>query len=103
MKRELKLKKNQRIKESFYMLTARANDHKKATEEEEEVKVVFIMEAEEDAITVVVTGHKEEMHLELYVIVATRPVIMSTIVPTGCLSSKKRRRMRMIAHMKLRS
>ena len=54
MKRELKLKKNHRIKESFYMLTARAKDHKKATEEEEEVKVVVITEEEEDAITVAI-------------------------------------------------
>lgn len=73
--------------------------------EEEEVKVVVITEEEEeeDAIMIVVTGHKEEMHLASCVIVATRPVIMSTIVPIGYLSFKKHRRMRVIAHTKLRS
>ena len=39
----------------------------------------------------------------VYVIVATRPDIISTTVPIVCLSSKKHRRMRMITHMKLMS
>ena len=101
---------NKTIKESSYILILTLKNSKRVMAEDE-AKVVAITteDVEEDGIITVLTGdkeatgHKGEMHPELCVFAVTKQNITSMIVLTVCLSSRRHRRLRIIAHMRLKS
>lgn len=109
MKNEFRMMINKMIKGSFYILILILKDNKKVMAEEE-TKVVAITteDVEEDDITVELTGDKQvigrkgEMHPELFASAVIKQDITSMTVLNGYLNCRKRRKLRMTAHMRLK-
>lgn len=95
---------NPKIKENSCMPMQIPNHKQKPMEEEEDVVDVMVTEEEGvDVTTISKTGSKEETRLEWSVSGAIKLVTMPICVQTGCLNSKKHKRMMLRAHTKLRS